>query len=207
MARVSKAQAAEHRAAIVRAASALFRARGLAGVGVAEITRAAGLTHGGFYGHFASKDVLAAEAIAAAFEDGKRRLVDDGLAGYLRGYLSRRHRDRPEEGCPLLALAGSHEPRGREIDAALARGAAMLLEETARRLPDRAGEPVEARRRRACGLLATAIGGQVLARSLAGEAIELSDVVLAAAREEIRARLESGAEETAKAGATKLPKG
>lgn len=207
MARVSRTQAAEHRAAIVRAASALFRARGLAGVGVAEITRAAGLTHGGFYGHFASKDVLAAEAIDAAFEDGRRRLVDTGLAGYLRGYLSRRHRDQPEDGCPLLALAGSHEPRGGEIDAALARGAAMLLEETARRLPERAGEPEEARRRRACGLLATAIGGQVLARSLAGEAAELSDAVLAAAREEIRARLESGAEETARAAATKLPKG
>ena len=66
--KVSKEQAAQHRAAIVEAAARLFRERGLDGVGVAEITRAAGLTHGGFYGHFASKEALAQEACARSFE-------------------------------------------------------------------------------------------------------------------------------------------
>src|SRR5687768_14918347 len=72
--KVTKEQAAAHRAAIVAAAGRLFRERGFDGVGVAEITRAAGLTHGGFYGHFASKDALAAEACGQAFAESLARL-------------------------------------------------------------------------------------------------------------------------------------
>lgn len=187
MARVSKAKAAEHRAAIVRAASRLFRARGLDGVGVAEVTRAAGLTHGGFYGHFASKDDLAREAIAVAFEDGRALLERLGLEGYLRAYLSRGHRDHPEAGCPLLAFAGSHPPREPVVDVALARGAGLLLAAAVDALDERDGENLEARTRRALGLFATAIGGQVLARALGGEARDLSDAVLFAAREAVTA--------------------
>ena len=66
--RVSRQEAAENRQRIVEAASRLFRDKGLDGVGVDAIMKEAGLTHGGFYGHFASKDVLAAEATQYAIE-------------------------------------------------------------------------------------------------------------------------------------------
>lgn len=181
MVRVTKAEAAAHRAAIVRAAGRLFRARGIEGVGVADVTRAAGLTHGGFYGHFASKEALAAEAIAEAFAEGRRRLGGRGVEGYVRGYVSRAHRDHPEDGCPLLAFAGS-AARGEEIEAALAEGAEALIDSLAAQLEARADEAAEARRERAAVLLATAIGGQVLARALAGADRDLSDRVLARTR-------------------------
>lgn len=178
MVRVSRDTAAAHRAAIVRAASRLFRARGLDGVGVADVTRAAGLTHGGFYGHFASKEALAAEAIAAAFAEGRDRLAGRGIAGYLRGYLSRAHRDHPEDGCPLLAFAGSGA-RGEEVAAALGGGARALIEALAADLEARPEETAEERRDRAAALLATAVGGQVVARALAATDRDLSDRVLA----------------------------
>ena len=109
--KVTKEQAAAHRAAIVAAAGRLFRERGFAGVGVAEITRAAGLTHGGFYGHFASKDALAAEACGQAFAESLALLQarldrpDGDLLRYLDSYLSERHRDRRDGGCPMAARA------------------------------------------------------------------------------------------------------
>lgn len=68
MGRVSKARSAEHRELIVRAAARLFRERGLGAVNIADIMAEAGLTHGGFYGHFSSKDALAGEAITLAFD-------------------------------------------------------------------------------------------------------------------------------------------
>ena len=157
MARVSRETAATHRKAMVRAASRLFRARGLDGVGVAEITRAAGLTHGGFYGHFASKEALAAEAVGAAFEEGRVRLETRGLEAWLRGYLSRGHRDRPDEGCPLLAFPSPHARLPDEVATELAGGAARLLDAVAERLPALDGEDAESRARRAAALLATHI--------------------------------------------------
>ncbi|MCE1234989.1 MAG: TetR family transcriptional regulator [Hyphomicrobiales bacterium] len=181
MVRVTKAEAAAHRAAIVRAAGRLFRARGIAAVGVADVTRAAGLTHGGFYGHFTSKEALAAEAIAEAFAEGRRRLGGRGVEGYVRGYVSRAHRDHPEDGCPLLAFSGS-AARGDEVETALADGAEALIEALAELLEARADETAEQRRDRAAALLAAAIGGQVLARALVRTDREFSDRVLAQTR-------------------------
>lgn len=191
MARVSKETAATHRSAIVRAASRLFRARGLDGVGVAEITKAAGLTHGGFYGHFASKEALAAEAVTAAFEEGRARLETHGLDGWLRGYLSRSHRDRPDEGCPLLAFPAQSGREPSEVAEALGSGAARLIAALAERVPVEPDEGTEesiggeARARRAVEILATAIGGQMLARALASADPTLSDSVLRALREHL----------------------
>ena len=74
--KVSKTQSAENRQAIVDAAARLYRERGLAGVGLAEISREAGFTHGGFYGRFESKDALAAEACGQALDQGLARLRD-----------------------------------------------------------------------------------------------------------------------------------
>jgi len=108
----SKIEAAETRRRIIKTASAEFRRKGINGAGVNDVMAAAGLTHGGFYRHFASKDQLVAEACAAAMgsveETNKASaclaLGKDGLEAILADYLSTDHRDNPSEGCVLAGL-------------------------------------------------------------------------------------------------------
>src|ERR1700732_4357316 len=89
--KVSREQAAANREKIVNVASTLFRKHGFDGIGVSDIMKAAGLTHGGFYGHFASKEVLAAEACARARRDPWASWMDappeERLEGVVRSYL------------------------------------------------------------------------------------------------------------------------
>ncbi|MDQ0792819.1 TetR/AcrR family transcriptional regulator [Streptomyces sp. B1I3] len=114
MGRVSQAQAEENRQRVVETASRLFREQGTQ-VSVADLMRASGLTHGGFYKQFASKEALIDEATAHAFE-GLTRLRDAGLEQHegrreaaqqalIDAYLSSEHRDNVAEGCPTAALA------------------------------------------------------------------------------------------------------
>ena len=118
--RVSREKAAANRERILDAAAALFRAKGFAGIGVADIMKAADLTHGGFYGHFASKDDLVAQAsrrtmgrAAANWE----RVVADAPDGLTRRccdhYLTARHRDDPGRGCAFAALGNDAARSGR----------------------------------------------------------------------------------------------
>jgi TetR/AcrR family transcriptional repressor of nem operon len=101
--RRSREEAARTRKSAVRAASRLFRERGLQEVSVSDVMGALGLTVGGFYRHFESKEALAAEACAAAFSESA--LARGGSAdAMLRGYLSEGHRDARGAGCPLAAL-------------------------------------------------------------------------------------------------------
>jgi TetR/AcrR family transcriptional repressor of nem operon len=103
--RVSKQQAAENREKILSAASALFRERGLSGVGVDALTSAAGLTHGSLYSQFGSKDGLATEAVRFALSENADRFEQaKDLKAYVSTYLSSEHRDYPAEGCALAAL-------------------------------------------------------------------------------------------------------
>src|ERR1700682_5058577 len=97
--RVSREKAAEHRDRIIDAAGALFRAKGFGGIGVADIMKAADLTHGGFYGHFASKDDLVAQAsqramtrAAANWAKVTAAAPRNPYAALLNHYLSPRHR-------------------------------------------------------------------------------------------------------------------
>jgi TetR/AcrR family transcriptional regulator, transcriptional repressor for nem operon len=111
MGRVSQAQASENRRNVVRTAARLFRERGIDGVSVADIMAEAGLTHGGFYKQFESKDALVVEAVAAAFADQATRLDDyrsrpDAMAAFLDDYLSPAHRDDPGPGCPTAGFGG-----------------------------------------------------------------------------------------------------
>src|ERR1700722_20377440 len=119
--RVSREQVAENRRTIVEAAGRLFRERGVEAVTVAEIMQAAGLTHGGFYGYFRSKD----ELIAAALEDALARPAGplSDLEDYAANYLTRGHLDDPACGCSIAALAG--ETR-RQTDAVRAKMTAGL---------------------------------------------------------------------------------
>lgn len=197
--RVSKEKAAAHRGAIVTAAGRLFRRRGFAGVAVAEITREAGLTHGGFYGHFASKEALAAEAIAAAFAEGLARLdAAPDLPTYLRGYLSRSHRDHPEDGCVMAALSADVGRCGDAAEAAWAEGVEAFVDRLTRRLRATSRDE-EAARRRATAVLSMMVGGLALARTLARGAPETSTRMLAALRAEAMALVE-GTDATATPG-------
>ena len=107
MGRVSQAQAQENRKRIVGTAARLFRERGAAGVSVADVMAEAGLTHGGFYKQFASKEALVAEAVGQAFAEQARALAEAGdRDAFVAAYLSPAHRDSPGDGCPSAALGG-----------------------------------------------------------------------------------------------------
>src|SRR3954462_15582531 len=103
--RKSREEAAETRKRIVRAAASEFREKGIVATGLADLMKAAGMTHGGFYKHFESKDQLIAEACAEVGRglSGKAGAnTGKGSAG--SPYLSAGHRDNPAVGCPLAAL-------------------------------------------------------------------------------------------------------
>jgi TetR/AcrR family transcriptional repressor of nem operon len=114
MGRVSQVQAQENRAKVVAAAARLLRERGT-DVSVAEMMKAVGLTHGGFYKQFASKEALVAEATALAYANLERLCAqndekhggrhDEARRGLIDWYLSADHRDNPADGCPTAALA------------------------------------------------------------------------------------------------------
>ncbi|MFG1465543.1 helix-turn-helix domain-containing protein [Xanthobacter sp. DSM 24535] len=180
--KVSKEKAAEHRAAIITAASRLFRERGFDGVGVAEITRAAGLTHGGFYGHFASKDALAAEAFEDAFAGSLARIAarsgadSGGLPRYLGSYLSTRHRDAPRDGCPMAAVATEVTRQDSQVQAGFASGIAAYIAAFEALLPIQ--ESPAARRGRAILMVSSLVGGMALARAVAESDAALSREIL-----------------------------
>jgi TetR/AcrR family transcriptional repressor of nem operon len=188
MARVSRELAGQHRRAIAEASARLFRERGFREVSVADLTAAAGLTHGGFYGHFASKDALAAEACALAFEhscDRWRRRVADAPTpasarnALIEAYVSTRSRNNPGASCPAAALAadvareGAHAP----VRAAFTAGIEDLVRILASVEPD--ADPAAARTQ-ALADLSTMAGALILARATAGQ--PLADEFLAAAR-------------------------
>ena len=182
--KVSKAQAAENRQGIVEAAAKLYRERGLNGVGVAEITRDAGLTHGGLYRHFESKEALAREACLRAFEwtiaplEGLDAAAaptgDERLRALVRGYLSLQHRDHPGEGCPAAALAADAARAGPDMSAAFAQGVERNIQ---RFMAVLEGDDAE-RRERTIVTLSSMVGALVLARATAAGNPALSEEIL-----------------------------
>ena len=158
---------------IVRTAAALFRENGIEQISVPTLMARAGLTHGGFYAHFRSKDALVAEAIEKGLDETTDRLLaiaghGDGLRSVIAAYLSRDHRDHPARGCVLASL-GSEVGRG----GTPARGA---LTSKLRRLVGALRGLVGGSRRglspqeQATGILATMVGAIVLARATDDEA-------------------------------------
>ena len=155
--------------------------------------RAAGLTHGGFYGQFASKDALAEEACACSFAQSAARATPgsgatgDDLAAYLDAYLSELHRDRPADGCPMAAYATEIARQDDAVQAEFTAGAARLIDCIAERLA--AGghgvEDARERRSRALTVLAAMAGGMALARATAHSNPELSAEILAAVRAQV----------------------
>ena len=116
--RVSKEQAAQNRQHILTAATRLFREHGIHATGVDAITKEAGLTHGGLYSQFGSKEAIAAEAIRFAVTRSKhlwqraaeRKPGTKAFRSIVEGYLSREHRDEPGQGCVVAALGRRYRP-------------------------------------------------------------------------------------------------
>ncbi|MET0430148.1 MAG: TetR/AcrR family transcriptional regulator [Microvirga sp.] len=168
--RVSKEKAAENHQRILDVASAMFREKGFDGVGVADLMKGAGLTHGGFYGHFASKEDLAARACARALEGSDARwttLIDEApdhpLAAIVSSYLSSRHRDHPGRGCAMAALGSDTGRQDGAVRKAFTRGVRPLLAILERIVP---GRDPAARRERALATMAGLVGALVLARAV-----------------------------------------
>lgn len=109
----SKAQKRQTHERIVQTAAQAFRAEGIDGIGIADVMRQAGLTHGGFYAHFAGKDTLVAEACAQGLTESNASFAatianaapGQEIPAFIRAYLSRAHRDAPASGCVIATLA------------------------------------------------------------------------------------------------------
>ena len=188
MPRVSKARAEANHQAIEDAASRLFRERGLDGVTVAEVMAEAGLTHGGFYAHYASKDALAAAACSSAFavaaEKWRRRIdaaatPQDARHTIAERYLRTAHCDPSSASCPTATLVTDVARAGDEhpIHDAYLAGVRQQIETLAA-----LGRSGDAARDRAdaCVQLATMMGALLLARACHGD--PLADEIAAAAR-------------------------
>ncbi|MDB5972008.1 MAG: TetR family transcriptional regulator [Hydrocarboniphaga sp.] len=180
--RYSDTHKSETRARIVKNAAAAFRKYGVDGIGVAALMKKSGLTHGGFYAHFESKDALVGEAIDAAFEQSLASLADSVETAepkqrrdvLMSRYLSDAHRDQPANGCVFAAMGSE---AGRLKPALRARFDAHF--ETMISLLTQGSDNAEARRA-AIARYTAAIGAIIVARAVRSKA--LSDEVLNAAR-------------------------
>jgi len=175
--RVSREKAAENRERIVEAASRLFREKGIDGVGIDAIMSGAGLTHGGFYGHFGSKDDLVAEAVTRALEGAlQKQSHHTNLADLVASYLSERHFADRAEGCAIAALGADMARHG---DGARRRVTAYVRAQLDRLTRLMRKGSAARRRGRAIATLAGMIGALTLARAVDDRA--LSKEILAAA--------------------------
>jgi len=186
--RVSREQAAENHARIIAVASTLFREKGYDGIGVADIMQAAELTHGGFYGHFKSKDDLAAQASrdalaksAAKWESIAATAGDKVFAELVASYLRRGHCDNAGKGCALTALGNDAARQGKPVRTAFREGLMRLVDILATAVPGTKA----ARRKRALAAMAQMVGAVVLARAVDDTA--LSDEILSAAKQALLA--------------------
>ncbi|MFN3522296.1 MAG: TetR/AcrR family transcriptional regulator [Phenylobacterium sp.] len=171
--RISRVQAQENRDKVVEAAARLFRERGVDGVGVGELMKACGFTHGGFYNHFASKDALAAEAIDAAFRQmDAERAKAGSLEELVHGYLSEAARKAPGRTCPAAALGSDAARQPPAVKAVFESGLQRIFDSLEERLA--AGED---RRAQAIDLFCRMAGAMILARALPAESLLAREIL------------------------------
>src|SRR6195256_3652668 len=189
--RYSREHKLETHARIVKKASVQLREKGAHGVGVADLMKDAGLTHGGFYAHFDSREALVVEAFAHAMDRSTERWrklaeqtpLEKRLATIVESYLTPGHRDDPGHGCAIATLSSEiarESPRTRKAFAARLE---QMIDMLAEQIPD---VPRKAARKQAMAVLATLMGTLVLAR-VAGNG-DFSDEILGAGREALLGR-------------------
>src|SRR6478752_4177701 len=189
--RYSKEHKQETHARIVKKASVRLREKGAHGIGVADLMKEAGLTHGGFYAHFDSREALVVEAFAYAMDRSTERWrkvaeqtpPDKRLATIVENYLTPVHRDDPGNGCAVPALGAEIARESLKTRKAFAAKLEQMIDMMADQVPD---VPRKAARKQAMAALATMLGTLVLSR-IAGSG-ELSEEILAAGREAVLGR-------------------
>jgi TetR/AcrR family transcriptional repressor of nem operon len=189
---VSKQQVIENKRAIVAAAEKLFRERGVAAVGLAELTKAAGFTQGGFYNHFKSKDALVAAVMEKAMEDGAADLIAsieasraaaaDPMQQHVEGYLSAEHLANIERGCPLSAFAGDERRLGKEARQSYARGLVWNFDQLASVIE---GENPQEKKKKSIALFSQMVGSLLLSRAVAEVDPVLADEILEDGRQQL----------------------
>ncbi len=181
--RITKEKKQENHERILAIASEIFRERGFDGVGVADLMERAGLTHGGFYNHFASKEALIAEASAKGFVETSERYAGFAIGDVIDAYISRAHRDARGQGCPAAALSGEAARLPQDTRAVFGEGIAGLFAALEGGL---AGHPDA--RAQAISLLAQAVGAVILSRACP-DGSALADEILDTCRADCHASL------------------
>lgn len=182
--RYSKEHKQETHARIVKKASVKLREKGAHGIGVADLMKDAGLTHGGFYAHFASREALVIEAFVYAMDRSTAawRQKSEAMppaqrfAAIVESYLTSTHRDDPGRGCALPALAGEIAREGTKARKAFAAKFEQMIDMLAEHAPGSG----KAARQQAMASFATMAGALILARAVGNG--ELSEEILAAGR-------------------------
>jgi len=192
--RYSREHKLETHARIVRKASVRLREKGAHGVGVADLMKEAGLTHGGFYAHFDSRDDLVIEAFTHAMDRSTerwRKLVEQTprekrFATIVNSYLTSLHRDDPGRGCAIPTLGAEIARESSRTRRVFAGRLDQMIDMLADQVPNL---PRKAARKRATAAMATMIGTLVMAR-VAGSG-DFSDEILGAGREALLGRTRS----------------
>lgn len=173
--RVSREKTKQTHDRILDAASRLFREQGIAAVGVDAVMQAAGLSHGGFYRHFPSKDALAAAALGHALDQTlSAQAAYASLDEVVSAYLSAEHRAAPGEGCAIAALGPEVARLDGKARATLTENVKAQIDRLAALQPEGTAEP----RQRAVATLAGLVGALVLARAV--DDVAVSDEILEA---------------------------
>ena len=179
--RKSKAETAKTREHILEVAADQFMAHGINDAGLARVMKAAGLTHGGFYRHFSSKDELIAEACRKAFGSLTADLDSEGdLTKIVGEYLSRNHRDNPRTGCPLATVGSELARSDARTRREATEGFHRIVQVISRRLKRGSAKEIVAK---ATAIAAAMVGAVTLARIVADP--RLSSSILAAAEAQI----------------------
>ena len=182
----------ETRARVLKVAAKALREKGPDKLGVAEVMQAAGLTHGGFYAHFPSKEVFLTESLNEVFcqsRERRSRIVEGlgprgALSAYIDFYVSKSHRDNPASGCPLVALNSDLPRQPRKFRAAFDAGVKRLVGELTQWI---AAIGIEDAEKVAVSVLSAMVGAVALSRAVSD--LDLSDELLDAARAGVKARL------------------
>lgn len=189
---VSKRQAIENKRAIVAAAEKLFRERGVADVGLAELTKAAGFTQGGFYNHFESKDDLVAAVMEKAMEGGaallttsieaSKREEADPIKRHIEWYLTHDHLANIEAGCPLTAFLGDVRRLDEDARRSYADGLRWNFDQLANVID---GESAQEKRNKAIALFSQMVGALALSRAVVEADPALADEILEQGRQHL----------------------
>jgi TetR/AcrR family transcriptional regulator, transcriptional repressor for nem operon len=180
--KVSRIQEAENHERILDVATRLFRERGIDGIGVADLMKAAGLTHGGFYGHFKSKEDLVAQACARAvlrMRQNWTNVIDqatgDPLEALAATYLTPKHRDGAGRGCPMAALGSEIARQGPPVRRAFTDELRPFLDYLSRTVH---GNSNSSRRQKALATYAGLVGALIVSRAV--DDPDLSNEILSA---------------------------